>query len=303
MSIEVKGLTVRYKDLIAVDNISFTVMPGEIFGLIGPNGAGKTSTMECLEGLNKSYSGHVRVSGIDPADRKELYRHIGVQLQEAFFPEMMKVEELCRLFSSFYTNPADYSLLLKRFGLADRKKSYIKKLSGGQRQKVSIIAALIANPEIVFLDELTTGLDPQARMDMWELIRSLKKDGKTILMTTHHMEEAENLCDRVGLMVNGKIAAMGTIPELIGQAGIRQKITFTSPDAEKPDYLAIDPVTDVHIHGDTVELTGTGKNLLRDVTIYLIEHNIAFENLTSKNPGLEDVFLSLTGYGQEEKSV
>lgn len=294
MMIETKGLTVKYKDLVAVDHISFEVMPNEIFGMIGPNGAGKTSTMECLEGLNRSYSGQISVSGIDPGNRKELYNHIGVQLQEASFPDLMKVEELCRLFSSFYKNPADYHELLERFELTDKKKSYIKNLSGGQRQKVSILAALIANPQIVFLDELTTGLDPQARIDLWELIKSLRSEGKTILMTTHYMEEAEYLCDRVCMMAKGKIVAMGTVQELIEQAGIGQKITFSSLDVKKQDLMGIDRVTDVKIQEGTVEVYGTGKNLLRDVTIYLTEHSLPFENLSSKNPGLEDVFLKLT---------
>ena len=300
MVVGVKGLTVKYKDLVAVDDISFEVMPGEIFGIIGPNGAGKTSAMECLEGLNKAYSGQINVMGIDPGNRRELYNHIGVQLQEASFPDLIKVEELCRLFSSFYKNPADYNTLLERFELADRKKSYVKKLSGGQKQKISVIAALIANPQIVFLDELTTGLDPQARIDMWELIKSLRDEGRTILMTTHYMEEAEYLCDRVCVMVKGRIAAMGTVKELIEQAGLRQSITFLSSDATKAGLMEIAHVTDVKIRDGAVELYGDGKNLLRDVTIYLTEHNIAFENLSSKNPGLEDVYLKLTRLKPEE---
>jgi len=289
MVVRVTGLTVRYKDLTAVDNISFGVTAGEIFGIIGPNGAGKTSALECLEGLRKPYSG-----------QRELYNHIGVQLQEASFPDLIKVDELCRLFSSFYPCPADYHMLLERFGLADKKKSYVKKLSGGQKQKISIVAALIANPQIVFLDELTTGLDPKARIDMWELIKSLRDEGKTILMTTHYMEEAEYLCDRVCIMVKGKIIAMGTVQGLIQQAGLSQKITFSSRGVKKSDLMRIDQVADVHIHNDIVELYGTGKNLLRDVTVYLTEHTIPFENLSSKNPGLEDVFLKLTGFKLEE---
>jgi|AGTN01.1.fsa_nt_gi ABC-type multidrug transport system, ATPase component len=300
MVVEIQGLTVKYRNFVAVDNISFGVAPGEIFGIIGPNGAGKTSAMECLEGLNKPAGGQINVLGIDPANRKALYNHIGVQLQEASFPNLIKVEELCRLFSNFYKNPADYHMLLERFGLADRKKSYIKKLSGGQKQKVSIIAALIANPQIVFLDELTTGLDPQARIDMWELIRSLRDEGKTVLMTTHYMEEAEYLCDRVCVMSKGKIVAMGTVKALIEQAGLSQKIRFLSRDAKKPGLMEIDHVTDVNIHDGVVELYGTGKNLLRDVTVYLTEHRIEFEDLSSKNPGLEDVFLKLTGFRLEE---
>ena len=300
MVVETKGLTVKYKNFVAVDNISFEVASGEIFGIIGPNGAGKTSTLECLEGLRNPYGGQIEVLGIDPGNRKELYAHIGVQLQEASFPDLIRVEELCRLFSSFYPNPADYHTLLERFGLTDKKKSYVKNLSGGQKQKVSIIAALIADPQIVFLDELTTGLDPQARIDMWELIKSLRDEGKTILMTTHYMEEAEYLCDRVCMMVKGKIVAMGTVKELIEQADLSRKITFLSPDAKKPGLMEISHVTDVTIRDGTVELYGTGKNLMRDVTIYLTEHNIAFEDLASKNPGLEDVFLKLTGFRLEE---
>ncbi|MDI6618546.1 MAG: ABC transporter ATP-binding protein [Clostridiales bacterium] len=302
MVVETKGLTVKYKDFVAVDNISFDVAPGEIFGIVGPNGAGKTSTMECLEGLKKPYSGRINILGIDPANRKELYNHIGVQLQEASFPDLIKVEELCQLFSSFYKNPADYHMLLERFELTDKKKSYVKKLSGGQKQKISIIAALIANPQVIFLDELTTGLDPQARLDMWELIKSLRSEGRTILMTTHYMEEAEYLCDRVCIMMKGKIVAIGTVKELIEQTGISQKITFSSSNAKKQDLLAIDHVTDVNMRDGIVEIYGTGKNLLRDVTIYLIEHNIAFEDLSSKNPGLEEVFLKLTGFGLEKFS-
>lgn len=300
MIAEIKGLTVKYKDLVAVDNISFEVMPGEIFGIIGPNGAGKTSIMECLEGLKKPCGGQISILGTDPGNRGELYNHIGVQLQEASFPDLIKVEEVCQLFSSFYKDPADYHMLLERFDLAGKKKSYVKKLSGGQKQKVSIIAALIANPQIVFLDELTTGLDPQARIDMWELVKSLRKEGKTVLMTTHYMEEAEYLCDHVCMMVKGKIVAMGTVKELIEQAAVSQKIKFLSRGAKKPDLMAIDHVADVHIQDGMVELYGTGKNLLRDVTVYLTEHNIAFEDLSSKNPGLEDAFLKLAGFRLEE---
>lgn len=300
MIVEAQGLTVRYKDLVAVDNISFGVMPGEIFGIIGPNGAGKTSTLECLEGLKKQYSGSINVLGIDPGNRKELYNHIGVQLQEASFPDLIRVEEVCRLFSSFYKNPADYNVLLERFGLADKKKAYVKKLSGGQRQKVSIIAALIADPQIIFLDELTTGLDPQSRLGMWELIKSLRGEGKTILMTTHYMEEAEYLCDRVCIMVKGKIVALGTVKELVEQAGLNQKIRFLSRNAKKQGLMEIDRVTDVSMQDGVIELYGAGKNLLRDVIAYLNDHDIDFEDLSYKDPGLEDVFFKLAGFRMEE---
>lgn len=300
MIVEAERLTVKYKDLVAVDDISFSVEPGGIFGIIGPNGAGKTSTLECLEGLRKPYDGKLSVFGIDPCDRKALYNHIGVQLQEASFPDMIKVEELCRLFSSFYKNPADYNLLLERFDLADKRKSYVKKLSGGQKQKVSIIAALIADPKVVFLDELTTGLDPQSRVGMWEMIKSLRSEGKTVLMTTHYMEEAEYLCDRICMMVKGKIVATGTVKELIAKAGLTQKIKFTSRDAKKEGLMGVGNVTDVNIGDGAVELYGTGKNLLRDVIIYLNDHDIDFEDLSSRNPNLEDVFFKFTGFKMEE---
>lgn len=300
MIIDVKGLTVKYKSLVAVDDISFAVEPGEIFGIVGPNGAGKTSVMECLEGLKKPHAGKLDIMGIDPGNRRELYNHIGVQLQEASFPNMIKVEEVCRLFSSFYKNPADYNVLLERFGLADKKKAYVKKLSGGQKQKVSIIAALIADPQIVFLDELTTGLDPQSRITMWEHIRSLRGEGKTILMTTHYMEEAEYLCDRVCIMVKGRIVAIGTLKELIEQAGLSQKITFFSRSSKKQDLIKIDNVTDVNINNGMVEIYGTGKELLREITVFLADNNIGFEDLSYKNPGLEDVFFKLAGFRMEE---
>lgn len=300
MIIEAEGLTVKYKDLVAVDNISFSVRPNEIFGIIGPNGAGKTSTLECLEGLKKPHSGKISVSGVDPRSRRELYSHIGVQLQEASFPNLIKVEEVCKLFASFYEHPADYNALLERFGLADRKKAYVKKLSGGQKQKISIIAALIADPQIVFLDELTTGLDPEARLSMWELIKSLRGEGKTILMTTHYMEEAEYLCDRVCIMVKGKIVAIGTVKELVEQAGLDQKIRFVSRSAAKKALNEIAGITDVSIENGVVELYGTGKNVLRDVVVYLTDHDIDFEDLSYKNPGLEDVFLKLAGFRMEE---
>jgi len=297
--IEVTNLTVTYKDLVAVDSISFDVKKGEIFGIIGPNGAGKTSTIECLEGLRKISGGEVTVMGINPVNRTALYEHIGVQLQEASFPDNIKVKELCRLFSSFYKNPADYNTLLTRFDLVDKKNAYVKKLSGGQRQKISVVVALIANPEIIFLDELTTGLDPQARIDMWELIKSLRDEGKTVLMTTHFMEEAEYLCDRVCLMVKSRIAAIGTVKELVEQAQLSQKITFISKNAKRESLEGIPGITKITENNGVFDLYGNGRNLLRDTVVYITEKNIEFEDLSCSKPGLEDVFLKLTGYKLE----
>lgn len=294
--ISVNGLTVKYKDLVAVNNISFEVNKGEIFGIIGPNGAGKTSTIECLEGLKRQTEGKVDILGINPANRRKLYEHIGVQLQEASFPDDIKVDELCRMFSSFYDTPADYHVLLERFEMADKKKAYVKKLSGGQKQKVSIVVALIANPQIVFLDELTTGLDPQARISMWELIKYLRDEGKTIFMTTHFMDEAEYLCDRVCMMVKGEIAAIGTVKELVTQAKLNQKISFSSNNASKETLQSINGVVHVTQNGNVFELHGNGANFQRDIVRYLTENDIEFDDLSSTKPGLEDVFLKLTGY-------
>jgi|AGTN01.1.fsa_nt_gi ABC-type multidrug transport system, ATPase component len=301
MVVNVEGLTVKYRDLTAVDNISFSVNDGEIFGIIGPNGAGKTSAIECIEGLRKYASGSLSVLGISPENRRQLYSDIGVQLQEASFPDTIKVEEVCKLFSSFYAAPADYNALLGRFGLQDKKHSFVKKLSGGQKQKLSIIVALISNPKIIFLDELTTGLDPASRRDMWELIKSLNAEGKTIIMTTHYMEEAQYLCSRVMVMVKGKIAALGTVQELLRQFEIPQKITFNSPDISKINLSGIGGVSEVKISDNSITVGGTGSNLLRDVTLYLTKENIAFSDLSGQAPGLEDVYFKLTGQNPEVK--
>jgi len=298
--VNVNGVTVKYKDLTAVDNISFQVEDGEIFGIIGPNGAGKTSIIECLEGLRRMSGGTADVFGINPADRRELYKHIGVQLQEASFPNDIKVEELCLMFASFYENPADYNALLERFGLADRKKDYVKKLSGGQRQKISIVTALIANPRILFLDELTTGLDPRSRINMWELIKSLRDEGKTILMTTHFMDEAEYLCDRVCLMVAGKIYAMGTVKELVEQSGLNYKVSFSCENPDPESLRELGGVTEIKEHDGVVDIYGNGKNMLRNVAIHLAESDVEFDDLSFTKPGLEDVFLKMTGFRLEE---
>lgn len=299
--IEVTNLTVKYKDITAVDSISFEVKKGEIFCIVGPNGAGKTSTIECLEGLKKLSGGNVVVMGINPTNRRKLYKHIGVQLQEASFPDLIKVEELCQLFSSFYKNPVDYNVLLEHFDLADKKNAYVKNLSGGQKQKISVVVALIADPQIVFLDELTTGLDPQARINMWELIKSLRDEGKTILMTTHFMEEAEYLCDRVCIMVKSKIAAIGTVKELIARADLSQKISFSSKNIEHEALNEISGINKITEHNGVHVLYGKSKSLLHDVMVYFTENNIDFDELSYSKPRLEDVFLKLTGFRLEEE--
>ena len=227
MVVEVRSLCKNYGSVRAVDGISFDVKDNEIFCMVGPNGAGKTTTIECIEGLRKPDSGEIRVLGLEPYREKEkLYQLIGVQLQETSYQDSIKVWEICQLFSSFYKNPLSYEELLKKFELYEKKNSYVSKLSGGQRQKLSIILALIPNPEIVFLDELTTGLDPQARRSMWTFIKGLREEGRTIFLTTHYMEEAEYLSDRVAIMYHGHIVALDTPKNLIEKSEIEEKIIF-----------------------------------------------------------------------------
>lgn len=214
--IQVNHLSVKYRDIVAVDDVSFEVRENEIFGMIGPNGAGKTSLVEAIEGLRDTSSGEISILEMNPkADRIKLYNQIGVQLQQTSYPDQAKVEDICKLFSSFYDNPAPYDRLLSDMRLDRQRKTYINKLSGGEKQKLSILLSLLGSPKIVFWDELTTGLDPLARHEVWDMIREYKKDGLTILLITHFMDEIENLCDRVALMKAGKMIYIGTPKEVI----------------------------------------------------------------------------------------
>ncbi|MCL2202911.1 MAG: ABC transporter ATP-binding protein [Defluviitaleaceae bacterium] len=212
---KVNNLSVQYGTNIAVNKISFDVSAGEIVAVIGSNGSGKTSSMECLGGLRNPSDGTIAVFDKDPqTDRKEIYKQLGVQLQESAYPEKIKVGEICDWFSSFYENPADYEKLLAQFGLADKKKSYTNKLSGGQKQRLSILLAMLGRPKLLILDELTTGLDPEARRSIWEILKVIKSGGIGILLVSHYMDEVENLADRIIFMQNGKITFTGTLAAL-----------------------------------------------------------------------------------------
>ncbi len=214
--IQVNHLSVKYRDIVAVDDVSFEVRENEIFGMIGPNGAGKTSLVEAIEGLRDTSLGEISILEMNPkADRIKLYNQIGVQLQQTSYPDQAKVEDICKLFSSFYDNPFPYDRLLSDMRLDRRRKTYINKLSGGEKQKLSILLSLLGSPKIVFWDELTTGLDPLARHEVWNMIRKYKRDGLTIVLITHFMDEIENLCDRVALMKAGKMIYIGTPKEVI----------------------------------------------------------------------------------------
>jgi ABC-2 type transport system ATP-binding protein len=218
--IEVTDLRKRYGTRVAVDGVSYTVERGEIFGILGTNGAGKTTTVECLQGLRKADGGEISVLGLDPAaDRATLTRRVGVQLQESQLPAKLRVREALELFASFYPDPADVDVLLDRLDLRDHQRTFFGKLSGGQKQRVSIALALVGNPELAILDELTTGLDPHARRETWRLVEGVRATGVTVLLVSHFMDEAERLCDRVAIFDAGRVVATGTPTELRAAAG------------------------------------------------------------------------------------
>jgi ABC-2 type transport system ATP-binding protein len=296
--IEVSNLHKRYGDRIAVHDLSFTVEPGEIFGILGPNGAGKTTTVECVEGLRTPDGGTVRVLGLDPRrDRAELRQRVGVQLQESQLPDKIKVGEALDLYASFYRDPADPRELLADLGLATQRTTAFRKLSGGQKQRLSIALALVGNPEVAVLDELTTGLDPQARLDTWLLIEEIRARGVTVLLVTHLMEEAERLCDRLAVIDSGRLVAVDTPAGLVSRVSSEQRIRFR-PSAPLDDRLLTDlpEVTAVSRAGGRVLVTGTG-NVLHAVTSMLARQQIVANELRVEQTSLDDAYVALTGHG------
>ena len=281
---------------VAVDDLSFTVERGEIFGILGPNGAGKTTTVEIIEGLRTPDGGTVRVLGLDPRrDRAELRRRVGAQLQESELPEKLKVWEAMELYGSFYDRPADAERLLEDLGLADHRDTRYGKLSGGQRQRLSIALALVGNPEMAILDELTTGLDPNARRDTWELIEQIRDRGVTVVLVTHFMEEAERLADRVALIDGGRLVAIDSPAWLVPRIEAEQRLRFR-PSAPLEDRLLTDlpQVREVTRRGSWVLVTGTG-DLLQAVTAVLARNHIVAAELRTEQASLDDAFVALTG--------
>lgn len=296
----------RFGDFTAVDGVSLQVNTGEVFGIIGPNGAGKTTLLNCIEGLDKPTSGNISVLGRHPInDRRELTFRTGVQLQSASLLPRITVAEAMRLFSSFYSGPVPWLEVLSRLGIAGKQKTRVERLSGGERQRVFIAIALLNRPEVVFLDELTTALDPQARLAMWDVIKEISEDGTTVVLTTHYMEEAESLCDRVGIIDHGNLIALDTVPALVrdyaGDATAR--LTLSDPLSNEQVLNQLPSVTLVSTNGRQLTVQGTGS-FLQDVLAQLTAEDIRVSELTATSPGLEDVFLSLTGRAmrtQEEK--
>ena len=294
--IEVSDLRKRYGDTNVVDGVSLEVEDGEIFGILGPNGAGKTTAVECIAGLRKPNGGQVRVLDLDPQqDTRELRMKLGMQLQHSELPEKMRVHEAMTMFASFYPDPADGDELLDQLGIADKRKSPFAKLSGGQKQRLSIALALIGRPKVAILDELTTGLDPAARRNTWQLVEDVRATGVTIVLVTHFMEEAERLCDRLALIDRGRIVALDTPAGLIAEVTESQRMRFR-PSKEFDDRILtdLDDVTDVSRQGPQVIVTGKG-NLLQSVSARLASQDIVAGDLRVEQASLEDAFVSLTG--------
>src|SRR3954447_15934480 len=236
--VQVEGIRKTYGRAVAVDGVSFEVRQGEIFGLIGPNGAGKTTTMECVEGLRRPDGGSISVLGLDPVRQAyRLQNRIGVQLQEAQLQKRIKVHEVVSLWASLYEHPIDGARLLEQLGLGEKRQSWFMTLSGGQKQRLFIALALINDPELVFLDELTTGLDPQARRAIWELVRGIRSRGKTVLLTTHLMEEAERLCDRVAIIEHGRIVDIDSPERLVARHCPQRTVVVTTDDPSAEQHF------------------------------------------------------------------
>jgi ABC-2 type transport system ATP-binding protein len=295
--IEVNHLTKRYPRHIAVDDVSFTVEEGEIFGILGPNGAGKTTTVECIGGLREADGGDISVLGLHPRrDRDRLRDVLGLQLQAGELPDKLRVGEAVELFASFYANPRDPRELIDRWGLSHKRTTAYRDLSGGQRQRLAILLALVGNPRVAILDELTTGLDPQARRDTWAAIEQIRDTGVTVLLVTHFMEEAERLCDRVAVIDSGRLIALDTPAGLVAGLPDGQRLRFR-PSAPFPDPVLTDlpEVVAVRRRGELVEVSGGGE-LLTAVTTALARHGVIPEQLRLEQASLDDAFVALTGH-------
>jgi ABC-2 type transport system ATP-binding protein len=293
-AIEVEHLVKCYGNHVAVHDVSFTVAPGEVFGILGPNGAGKTSAVECLQGLRRPDGGRVRVLGLDPqADASALRRRIGSQLQDSALPDRMRVWEALDLFASLAPGGRDPGDLLKEWGLVDSRDRAFADLSGGQRQRLFVALALVGRPEVVFLDELTQGLDPAARRVAWSLVREVRDRGTTVVLVTHHMDEAQRLCDRLAVVAAGRVVAQGTAQELIARSGggLAVRFAINRPDVSWLEDL--EPVESVQRRGAQVEVRGHGP-VLAVVAAALVRQGETPVDLRVEQPSLEDVYMQLT---------
>ena len=287
----------QYGKTVAVGDISFSISEGEIFGIIGPNGAGKTTMVECISGLRTPDSGSVSIYGLSPQkDRDRIREFLGVQLQESAMPPRLKVGEAVELFASFYPDPMDPNDLLETLGIQNVKSSVYKTLSGGQKQRLSIALALVGNPRIAILDELTTGLDPEARRETWALIESIRDSGVTVILVTHFMDEAERLCDRLALINHGKLAVLDT-PEAIAALAGGSRVRFVpSQPVEDKTLYAISGVAEVERKERYITVTGTG-DLAASVINSLERIGVHVSEIEARSGNLDDAFVKLTKEG------
>ncbi|HIQ00157.1 TPA: ABC transporter ATP-binding protein [Candidatus Bipolaricaulota bacterium] len=297
-AITVQGLVKRYGEITAVDGLSFSVGRGEIFGLLGPNGAGKTTTVECLEGLRVADAGEIRVLGEIPSPTNyALKAKLGIQLQETAFLSRLTVEETLLLFGRLYPRHRDVRELIDLVALGEKRRSQVKGLSGGQRQRLAVALAMVNDPELLILDEPTAGLDPQARRALWEVILGLKREQKTVLLTTHYMEEAEYLCDRVAILDHGHIIALGQPRSLVGEHFQETPVEIElSGPAEGVDFSRLPGVARAVPDGESVVLYSTAPtDTIRAVSRLAEEGKLSLRDLVLRRPSLEDVYLLLTG--------
>lgn len=287
----------NFGSFTALEDVSFEVREGEVFGVVGPNGAGKTTLLNCMEGLDRPSSGRVEVLGFDPVrDQHSLAQQIGVQLQSAALPPRLTVQDALELYSAFYERPRPWRELLTDLGIKDKANARVDRLSGGERQRVFVALALINRPRLAFLDELTTALDPQSRRNMWDTVEHVRDGGATVVLTTHYMEEAERLCDRVAIIDHGRLIALDTVTSLIQQhAGdtTAKLILSASPSAEF-DLTGVPGVTSARTEGRELTIRGAADGL-QGVLAALTAHRITVTSMSTTTPGLEDVFLALTG--------
>jgi ABC-2 type transport system ATP-binding protein len=294
--VEVTELRKAYGGRTVVDGVSFGVDEGEIFGILGPNGAGKTTTVECIEGLRTPDGGRIRVAGLDPvADRAAVTQVLGAQLQESELQAKLTVREALELYSALYPNPADWHPLAERLGLTGKLTTRFGVLSGGQKQRLFIALALIGNPRVVVLDELTTGLDPRARRETWEVVEDIRDRGVTVLLVTHFMEEAQRLCDRIALIDRGRITALDTPSGLISRTAGATVISFTpSTPLDHDDLATLPAVASVSVKDGRITLGGTDETVTALLSM-LARHRITAHQLRVTDATLDDAFLDLTG--------
>jgi ABC-2 type transport system ATP-binding protein len=303
IAVEVKDLTKRYGDLTAVNKVNFTIEEGEIFGILGPNGAGKTTTLEMIEGLRKPDVGSITVCNIGVAgNMDEIKEIIGVQLQSTSIYDRIKVGEAIEIFGGYYRKSLPAAEILREVSLEEKRNSFVQSLSGGQKQRLVLALALVNDPRVIFLDEPTTALDPQARRNIWEIIERLSKKGKTIILNTHYMEEAEHLCERVGIMDHGQIIALDTPANLICEQNLDSAVEITSSNGTSKELFEKLPrVNKVTQDGKKFILhTREASELLADIIHFREENRLHLENISVREATLEDVFLDLTGRNLRE---